>query len=374
MRKILETLLLDLGYNNLTTAVNGLKAWERVQDGDIDLVLSDYLMPEVNGLELLRLIRKSRKFYNLPFIMVTGVDMRGDFMRCLQAEVDHYIIKPPNMNHLGNLVKLALVARKYPSPYLRCMATGKFFFLNEKYEEALENFELASQERNDLALPYYYMAMTYQQLGDEKSCELNFKKSLIIENQFISSILALAEIYEARGDDENLAHYLKLATEVLPDTFDVHVGLARACSRTGDVKKAKKHLDEAARLAKSNLEQNKEVVEGYLEAGFVDKADEIFGRRVQDDNNEKTIHFLNRLGLRSKKSEQYNKAKHYYLSALKLDPQHKVVNYNLASLLAGQKEIEAAESYLKKVLRLYPDFKEAVELLEAVKKVATSTV
>ena len=372
MRKMLESLVIDLGYHNYSSVVNGLRAWERIQQGDIDIVLCDYLMPEMNGLELLRLVRKSKAFYNMPFIIITGADQKGDFMRTVQAEVDHYILKPPNINTLGNLIKQALLTRKHPTEYIKAINKGKFYFLNEDYESALESFQLASQARNDIALPYYYIGLINQKLGNEKKAVLNYKKSLIIEKQFISSLLALSEIYSSQDDSVNLAHYLSQAAEILTDTFDVHVGLARACIQNGEIERASKHLEDAQQLAKNNRTQIKEVLEGYMEAGLVDEADELFGRKLEDDNKEKTIHFLNRLGLQAKKNGDYDKAKDFYLNCLKIDSQHKIANFNLAKLLLFQHKFDEADSYLKKLHRLYPDFDAARELLVAIEeKVST---
>lgn len=368
MRKLLESMLIELGFPLYTSVINGLKAWEVIQENGIDVVLCDYLMPEMNGLELLRLIRKSRSFYNLPFIMVTGADNRADFMRSVQAEVDHYLLKPPNIDQLDRLLKKVLTAKKNPTPYDEATSKGKYFFLNRDFAQAQEQFEEASRCRIESALPYYYLALIHQQRGNEKLAELNFKKSLVIEEQFISSLLGLAEIYEARQDYVNLAVYLDKVTKVITDAFDIHIGLARACTRTGDIDRVRSHLDEALRLAKNNQELLKEVLEGYIEAGLVDEADELFGRRIEDDNKEATIHFLNRLGLRARKSGDYDKARQFYESCLKLDPQHKIVNYNMANLLFIQRHYVAAESYLKKTLRLDDDFQEARELMRVVQK------
>jgi two-component system chemotaxis response regulator CheY len=135
MRKMLESMLIELGYHNYSSAGNGLKAWERIQEGDIDVVLSDYLMPEMNGLELLRLIRQTRKFYDIPFIMITGADRRGDFMRSVQAEVDYYIIKPANISQLEDMLKKVIAHKKYPTEYDKSISNGKYFFLNKEYDK-----------------------------------------------------------------------------------------------------------------------------------------------------------------------------------------------------------------------------------------------
>ena len=368
MRKMLESMLMGLGYRNCCSAVDGVDAWDKIQAGDVDIVLCDYLMPGMNGLELLRHIRQTKQFCDMPFIMITGADKRSDLMRSIQAEVDYYLIKPPNIAQLAELLKNAVTRLKNPSDFDKFMSRGKYYFLNAELDEALRHFEMARLVHPDSALPYYYLGLTYLQLNNEKNAELNFKKSLIIESQFISSLLALADIYQVRGDHANLEGCLAKVMEVLPDAFDIQIGLARACTRSGNMERAALHLSSAQQLAKNNAEQIQEVLDCYIEAGLLDEADLLFGRKVQDDDNEKTILFLNRLGVRARKMKNFEKAKFYYTSCLKLDPQNKNVNYNLATLFFLQKDYVAAESYLRKILRSHTDFQEAQELMDAIQQ------
>ncbi|MFZ5773911.1 MAG: response regulator [Thermodesulfobacteriota bacterium] len=367
MRKMLESMLKGLGYRNCQTAADGAQAWDLIQAGGIDIVLCDYLMPTMTGLELLRHIRQTRQFCDMPFIMITGADKRSDLMRSIQAEVDYYLIKPPNISQLAELLKNAVARQRNPSEYDQHMSQGKYHFLNAELDEALRHFEMASQARLDSALPYYYQGLTHLQLNNEKKAELNFKKSLIIEDQFISSLLALADIYQARGDFASLEGCLARVMTVLPDAFDIQIGLARACTRSGKMDRAAMHLASAQQLAKNNAEQIQEVLDCYIEAGLLEEADLLFGRKVQDEDNEKTILFLNRLGVRARKMKDFEKAKFYYSSCLKLDPQNKNVNYNLATLFFLQKDYVAAESYLKKILRSHTEFPEAQELMDAIR-------
>jgi len=367
MRKIFESMLIDLGYNYISV-VNGLKAWEKIQEEEIDLVLCDYLMPEMNGIELLRRIRQTRRFFDMPFIMVTSADKRAEFLKSVHAEVDYYILKPTTVKQLDELLLKVIANLESPSEYSKAINNGKYFFLNREFDKAEQSFNLARKIRKDSALPYYYLGLISQQFDKQKDAEQYFKQSLKIEKNFISAMLALAEIYQTNKDYANLTIYLEQLTTLMPDTFDVHIGLAHACIQTGELDRAKRHLDAGQQIAKSNIDQVKEVLEGYIEGGFVDEADVLFGKKLQNSNNDDTLRFLNRLGLRSRKMKNYEKAEYFYMNCLKLNPQSKIVNYNITSLFFLQKQYEDAESYAKKLLRLYPDFKEAKDLMDAIQQ------
>ncbi|MCP3924380.1 MAG: response regulator [Desulfobacterales bacterium] len=82
-------------------AVNGRQALDLLKvESDIDLVLMDIMMPEMNGYEAIKRIRKQEKYKNLPIIAVTAKAMEGDSEKCIKAGADQYISKPINLTEL----------------------------------------------------------------------------------------------------------------------------------------------------------------------------------------------------------------------------------------------------------------------------------
>ena len=130
MRRIMGTMLSGLGYEDQVFVVNGLEAWERIQEDDIDIFLCDFLMPEMNGLEVLQLIKESKEYFNLPFVMVTGVDNKSEFMKTVRAEVDHYIIKPVNAQQLGSMLDNIIRGIAKPTKYEAAIFKGKYYLFN----------------------------------------------------------------------------------------------------------------------------------------------------------------------------------------------------------------------------------------------------
>lgn len=93
-RMYVKDLLCDLGYTHVLEAKNGEEALELLENYSIDLVISDFCIGPVTGLDLLKRVRESLGFTRLPFIMMTGV---GDDMTLAQAEthgVTSYLKKP----------------------------------------------------------------------------------------------------------------------------------------------------------------------------------------------------------------------------------------------------------------------------------------
>lgn len=94
MRRIVKNLLNDLGYANTTEADDGKTAWPMLQAGDFDFVVTDWNMPGMTGIDLLKNIRADARLAKLPVLMVTAEAQRDQIIEAAKAGVNGYIIKP----------------------------------------------------------------------------------------------------------------------------------------------------------------------------------------------------------------------------------------------------------------------------------------
>lgn len=101
MRRIIKNILRQLGFNNITEADDGTTAWDVLNRDKIDFVISDWNMPKMAGIDLLRKVRASEEFGNLPFLMVTAEAQQENIIEAVQAKVSNYIVKPFTAETLG---------------------------------------------------------------------------------------------------------------------------------------------------------------------------------------------------------------------------------------------------------------------------------
>ena len=94
MRRIIKNILRQLDLNNVVEADDGTTAWEVLNKDHIDFIISDWNMPQMAGIELLRKVRASEDFGNLPFLMVTAEAQQSNIIEAAQARVSNYIVKP----------------------------------------------------------------------------------------------------------------------------------------------------------------------------------------------------------------------------------------------------------------------------------------
>ncbi len=96
MRRIVKNLLRDLGFNNTVEADDGLTALPLLKRGDFDFVVTDWNMPGMQGIDLLRHIRADEQLKHLPVLMITAEAKRDQIIEAAQAGVNGYIVKPFN--------------------------------------------------------------------------------------------------------------------------------------------------------------------------------------------------------------------------------------------------------------------------------------
>jgi two-component system, chemotaxis family, chemotaxis protein CheY len=94
MRRIVKNLLHDLGYKNVEEADDGSTALPMLKSGDFDFIITDWNMPTLPGLALLKAVRSDPKLARLPVLMVTAEAKREQIVEAAQAGVSGYIIKP----------------------------------------------------------------------------------------------------------------------------------------------------------------------------------------------------------------------------------------------------------------------------------------
>ena len=112
MRRIIKNLLHDLGYANVTEADDGNTALPILQQGGIDFLITDWNMPGMPGLDLLKAVRADAKLNKMPVLMLTAEAKREQIVEAAQAGVNGYVIKPFTAVTLKEKLDKILEARK----------------------------------------------------------------------------------------------------------------------------------------------------------------------------------------------------------------------------------------------------------------------
>lgn len=107
-RKILRRLLHSLNYEDVVEAQNGEEALAKIDSQPFDLIISDWEMPKLNGIELLRGLRSNERHNKLPFIMITSINSKEAVVTAAGLKVSDFIAKPFNVTILADKITKAL--------------------------------------------------------------------------------------------------------------------------------------------------------------------------------------------------------------------------------------------------------------------------
>jgi len=94
MRRIVKNILRQLGFSNIIEADDGTTALDLLKENSVDLIVSDWNMPKMTGLDLLKAVRASDELKTIPFLMVTAEAQKQNVIEAVKAGVSNYVVKP----------------------------------------------------------------------------------------------------------------------------------------------------------------------------------------------------------------------------------------------------------------------------------------
>ncbi len=110
MRKIVKNVLRQIDITNVAEADNGKRALEVLRkEGDFELIVSDWIMPEMTGLEFLKVCKEDESLKKIPFVMVTAEAQKASVIEAIKGGVDNYIVKPFTPDKLQEAIQKATV-------------------------------------------------------------------------------------------------------------------------------------------------------------------------------------------------------------------------------------------------------------------------
>ena len=121
LRRVVRSMLKQMGYLNITEASNVTQAIQALEIGEstgqkVKVILSDWQMPGMSGLEFLEFVRTTEQFASLPFVMITAEGQRQQIIAAIQAGVSSYLVKPVSPAQLEDKLKAVWLKLNGPKP------------------------------------------------------------------------------------------------------------------------------------------------------------------------------------------------------------------------------------------------------------------
>jgi len=111
MRRIVINTLNKIGQHECLEASNGREGLDRLQQGPVDMIITDWNMPEMTGIEFIRAVRGMDGFASVPVLMVTTNAAKDDIVEALRAGVNNYVVKPFTPDTIKEKIDAVLAAK-----------------------------------------------------------------------------------------------------------------------------------------------------------------------------------------------------------------------------------------------------------------------
>lgn len=358
MRDMLRVMLKKNGYVNLTTADSGKQALTQIASKHIDLVLTDWTMPNMSGIELLKHIKGDPNLYRMPVLMISDESASDKVLYAVEEGADGFMVKPFSENDLIKNIKLALA---------KSASMGE---LNEKISE-MQRLKLSKQYREALELGFEILKRGKNQRVALMTCECLYQVE-----EYDKAIGMIADTDEKSRSSQHsnllgkihlsLKHYdqgilaLEQAVKMNPLNYERKIDLAGAYFAAGRKAEAEKILVAILSARPTDLELVS-IAQIYLDQDQMDKAGDCLKRTV--DPIKETVPVFNNYAVALRRADRLEDATEIYLKCLRIDADSHVLHYNLAVLYAKSGKLNEAKEAAANALKLNPDNEHAKDLL-----------
>jgi two-component system chemotaxis response regulator CheY len=362
MRDMLRAMLKKNGYANLSMADSGKHALTFITSKHIDLVMTDWTMPNMSGIELLKHIKGDPNLYRIPVLMISDERASDKVLYAVEEGADGFMVKPFSENDLIKNIKLALA---------KSASMGE---LNEKISE-MQRLKLSKQYREALELGFEILKRGKNQRVALMTCECLYQVE-----EYDKAIGMIADTDEKSRSSQHsnllgkihlsLKHYdqgivaLEQAVKINPLNYERKIDLAGAYLAAGRKAEAEKVLVGILNARPTDLELVS-IAQIYLDQDQMDKAGDCLKRTV--DPIKETVPVFNNYAVALRRADRLEDATDIYLKCLRIDPNSDVLHYNLAVLYAKSGKFNEAKEAAANALKLNPDNEHTKDLLTKLK-------
>lgn len=286
MRRSIRAMLKLISFGkHYYEACNGKEAWNILNSEEmaIDFVISDWNMPKTNGTELLNMIRSSKKWKDIPFLMITAETNQSIVAEAAENDVDAYLTKPFVTATLELKIKELLNQVINPSPQSQLLRKAEEYSEQNQLDQAIECVTMAVKGNPRASKPLRELGRLYLKKGSIDKAMICFQRATELNRLDIPSFQYLGQITLKRGDAEKALTYFTKALELSPRNSD-------RAFKVASLLLDRKKLPEAEKIFKTMLRNNpgdmdlaSEVAELCLQHGLYELAAKTYRSVINSD-------------------------------------------------------------------------------------------
>lgn len=357
IRKMLQNLKAG---SQLRFAENGKEGLEVLRREKFDLVIIDWNMPVMNGIETLEEIRNDISLRDISVIMVTAEAERDIVSEVAEIEIDGYLIKPLTLSALDQKIKTVLEKIKNPDP--ATMHRNHARELEEKgdFEGAIEQIKKALTYKPSASRLLRQLGLLHFKIKKNSIAEKCLLKAVSVNNQDTISRVYLADYYLKKNELEKGGSYyleiLSLSTRYNHKAFDLGGKLLRAGFRSLALAIFSKVL---VRSKKQTLVRE-EIINICLSSGELEYVQTLLDQSIKE--NPSNYDMVYKAGMVSWEAGDWEKALTRFVEVDRHVRDHLEAKFQIAKIYRMNGKILQADDYLNQILRVDPTHKEALAL------------
>lgn len=279
MRRSIRAMLKLIAFGKAYyEASNGKEAWSVLnsEEAGIDFIISDWSMPKMNGTELLGLIRSSKKWKDIPFLMITAETNQSIVAEAAENDVDAYLTKPFVTATLELKIKELLEQTANPSPLTQLLKKAEECSEKGQIDQAIECVTLAVKSNPRSSRPLRELGRLYLKKGITDKALLCFRRASEQNRLDIPSLQYLGQIYLKMGDTEKAITYFTKALDLSPRNADRAFKVASLLLSRKQLPEAEKIFRAMLRNCPDDIDLATEVADTCLEHGLFEFASRTF--------------------------------------------------------------------------------------------------
>ena len=368
----LEEFLREFRFHRVWTASSAQEAWEVLGERPVDLLITNWRMRPMSGLQLIERVRSHPRLGGLPVLVIRDRQDTHIEEQAERLQVTGYLYTPLEAGAVRQAVEAALEPLVDPEEeaFLAAMAQGREHTRRRRWEEAAAAYRSALEVREHEDA-YMGLARSLAAAGDRGGARQAFMQALRHDPRNLLAFDGLAELYLEEGQHQEAAKVLSGALKMAQREGSDPVTQADLLYRLGevalclkDVSGATEHFDRASRLLGEDIKFQIRLGDRLAEEGCYAEAVEFYRRALELDPS--LAHTANRLGMAYRRQGRYGRALSLYQRALVFHPQDEHLHYNIARVYWELGRWRPAAQILVRALKLNPEFGEARRLLDAV--------
>jgi two-component system, chemotaxis family, chemotaxis protein CheY len=361
MRDIIRVMLKNNGYDNLTFAESGKQALRSLAKHAFNLIVTDWSMPNMTGIELLKQIKGDPKLFSIPVMMISDERTTDKVLYAVEEGTDGFLVKPFSENDLIKNIKLALAKGGSKNEMEQKIFEMRRLKLSKHYREALELGLETLKISNNQKIALLTCECLYQ--IEEYDKAISIMADTDEENRSSQHSNLLGKIHLGLGQYSQGILALEQAVKINPLNHDRKLDLAGAYFAAGRSEDAEKMIQSIANSKPTDLNLIS-IAQIYLDQDQMDKAGDYLKQTV--DPIKESVHVFNNYAVALRRANRMEDATDIYLKCLKIDPESDVLHYNVAVLYAKSNKLKEAREAAADALKLNPDNQHARDLLDKI--------